>query len=271
MRTGTNTLSLKLGDCVKYYNRNTVTRIITSVLFWTASIAAASDVLWYRQSAANWNEALPIGNGRLGGMVFGDVRGDHIQLNEDTVWAGEKRDRNNPEAAKNLPEVRRLLFAGMPHEAEVLAERTIISTPKRLPPYQTMGDLRIASNPLTVIDYRRELDLDTAVVRVTYHARDANFTREYFSSAVDQIIVVRLTCDKPHQINISANLWREAGGAPGSLIDARWRFTGKGQITLNGEAIARDPRHEGERSVGVQFQTILLATQEGGSLMDEHS
>ena len=248
-----------------------MTRIITSVLFWTASIAAASDVLWYRQSAANWNEALPIGNGRLGGMVFGDVRGDHIQLNEDTVWAGEKRDRNNPEAAKNLPEVRRLLFAGMPHEAEVLAERTIISTPKRLPPYQTMGDLRIASNPLTVIDYRRELDLDTAVVRVTYHARDANFTREYFSSAVDQIIVVRLTCDKPHQINISANLWREAGGAPGSLIDARWRFTGKGQITLNGEAIARDPRHEGERSVGVQFQTILLATQEGGSLMDEHS
>ena len=89
-----------------------MTKIIASVLFVTASIAAASDLLWYRQEAANWNEALPIGNGRLGGMVFGGVQSDRIQLNEDTVWAGEKRDRNNPEAAKNLAEVRRLLFAG---------------------------------------------------------------------------------------------------------------------------------------------------------------
>ena len=221
-------------------------KTIASVLFATATMAVASDFLWYRQEAANWNEALPIGNGRLGAMVFGGPQSDHIQLNEDTIWAGEKRDRNNPEAAKNLPEVRRLLFAGMPHEAEVLADKTIISIPRRLPPYQTMDDLRIASNPLTVTDYRRELDLDTAIAKVTYHARDANYTREYFASAADQVIVVRLTCDKPHQINISANLWREAGGAPKSLIDAKWRFTGEGRITLEGEAIARDSRHEGE-------------------------
>src|SRR5262245_52873116 len=81
-------------------------------------------VLWYRQPAATWNEALPIGNGRLAAMVFGGVQSERIQLNEDTIWAGEKRDRNNPEGARHLSEVRRLLFAGKPKEAEELAERT---------------------------------------------------------------------------------------------------------------------------------------------------
>jgi alpha-L-fucosidase 2 len=242
-------------------------KIIASVVFGAASIAAASDILWYRQEAVNWNEALPIGNGRLGGMVFGSPQSDHIQLNEDTVWAGEKRDRNNPEAAKNLPEVRRLLFAGMPHEAEVLADKTIISTPRRLPPYQTMGDLRIGSaDPGIVSNYRRELDLDTAVVRVTYHAGDANYTREYFSSAVDQVIVVRLTCDKPHHIDIGAGLAREGGGKAGDIIDAKIRFSGADRVVLEGEAIARDPHHDQERAVGVTFQTVLLVTQEGGKI-----
>src|SRR5688572_17429697 len=97
--------------------------------------------LWYRQPAANWNEALPIGNGRLAAMVFGGPQSERIQLNEDTIWAGEKRNRINPEGASNLAEVRRLLFAGKPKEAEVLAERTIIAVPKRMPPYQPLGDL----------------------------------------------------------------------------------------------------------------------------------
>jgi len=235
-----------------------VTKIIAGVLFCAVSIATASDVLWYRQEAANWNEALPIGNGRLGGMVFGGVQSDHFQLNEDTVWAGEKRDRNNPDAAKNLPEVRRLLFAGMPHEAEMLADKTIISTPRRLPPYQTLGDLRIVSNPGTVTGYRRELDLDTAIVRVTYTVGTANCAREYFSSAPDQVMVVRLTCDKPHFIDVTAMLNRE--------IDAMTRFSGDDRIVLEGEAIARDPRHDQERPVGVKFQAVLQITQEGGKL-----
>jgi alpha-L-fucosidase 2 len=257
-----------------------VTKTIASLLLGAATIAAASDLLWYRQEAANWNEALPIGNGRLGGMVFGGVFGDHVQLNEDTVWAGEKRNRNNPDASKNLAEVRRLLFAGMPHEAEALAEKTIISTPKRLPPYQTMGDLRIGSaDPGMISDYRRELDLDTAVVRVTYHARnrdsvtgvweDANYTREYFSSAPDQVIVIRLTCDKPHHIDIGAGLWREAG-KPGDLIDAKTRFSGNDRVVLEGEAVARDARHDQERPVGVKFQAVLLVQQEGGKIVQEN-
>src|SRR5690349_2326661 len=83
--------------------------------------------LWYRQPAKDWNQALPIGNGRLGGMVFGNVKAERIQLNEDTVWAGEKRDRVNPKGLESLAEVRRLLFAGKPKEAEELAERTMMA------------------------------------------------------------------------------------------------------------------------------------------------
>src|SRR5262245_3660257 len=98
--------------------------------------SASADVLWYRAPAANWNEALPVGNGRLAAMVFGGVRDERLQINEDTVWAGEKLDRVNPKAAESLPEIRRLLFAGKPAEAEVIADKTIISIPRRMPPYQ---------------------------------------------------------------------------------------------------------------------------------------
>src|SRR5262252_9424755 len=191
-----------------------IRRLFCFVLFAFSAQAPVTannpDVLWFRQPAASWNDALPIGNGRLGAMVFGGVRSERIQLNEDTIWAGEKRDRNNPEGAKNLAEVRRLLFAGKPSEAEELAERTIISVPKRLPPYQPLGDLLLRfDNQEQPADYRRELDIESAIVRVTYRAGDAHYTREVFSSAVDQLIVIRLTCDKPGRISLSATLTRE--------------------------------------------------------------
>ncbi len=238
-----------------------MTKFLAIALLAATEVAAASDLLWYRQPAVNWNEALPIGNGRLGGMVFGGVRSDTIQLNEDTVWTGEKRDRNNPEAAKNLAEVRRLLFAGMPHEAEVLADKTIISIPRRLPPYQPLGVLQMGfgDDPhSTVTDYRRELDLDTAIARTTYRQSGAKFTREIFSSAVDQVIVVRLTSDQPKRITFAAGLTRER--------DAKSYFQGSNRIVLEGEAIARDPRHKEERPVGVKFQAVLLAVPEGGRM-----
>src|SRR6476661_4684942 len=103
--------------------------------------APSRNVLWYGAPAASWNEALPIGNGRLGAMVFGGIVDERLQLNEETVWAGQKLDRVNPQAAVFLPQIRRLLFAGKPTEAEAIADRTMISVPRRMPPYQTLGDL----------------------------------------------------------------------------------------------------------------------------------
>src|SRR5215510_5618094 len=145
-------------------------RAILALLLLCASLTPVArglstdraNLLWYRQPASQWTEALPIGNGRLGAMVFGGIQSERLQLNEDTIWAGEKRDRNNPEGAKNLAEVRRLLFAGKPKEAEELAEKTIIAIPKRMPPYQPLGDLLIRfSGQPEASEYRRELDLDS--------------------------------------------------------------------------------------------------------------
>ena len=114
-----------------------------ALLLLVFPLVGAESVLWYSKPASKWVEALPVGNGRLAGMVFGGVKADQIQLNEDTVWAGEKRDRMNPAAPEAIKEVRRLLMAGKAAEAEALAEKSIISKPKRMPPYQPLGDLRL--------------------------------------------------------------------------------------------------------------------------------
>ena len=108
--------------------------------------------LRYKQPAGAWTEALPVGNGRLAAMVFGDTLKERLQLNEDTVWSGEKRDRSNPEASKSFPEVRRLLLDGHPAQAQALADRTMISVPRALPVYQTLGDLWLDFGAVTQHD-----------------------------------------------------------------------------------------------------------------------
>jgi hypothetical protein len=128
-------------------------RFFIGILGWGAlagsSLCRAADdnalKLWYRQPAGAWTQALPVGNGRLAAMVFGDVRKERLQLNQDTIWSGEKRDRSNPEAPKAFPEVRRLLLDGNPAEAQALADRAMISIPRALPVYQTLGDLWLDS------------------------------------------------------------------------------------------------------------------------------
>jgi alpha-L-fucosidase 2 len=244
--------------------RNTRKTQIGFSLLWIITSAAVSYTtpaqamrLWYRQPAATWNEALPIGNGRLGAMIFGGVQTERIQLNEDTIWAGEKRDRINPEAATNLAEVRRLLFAGKPKDAEILAEKTIISIPKRMPPYQPLGDLFIRfRGQQETREYVRELDLDSAIARVTYLSGDAKFTREVFSSAVDQLIVIRLTSDKPGRLTFSVTLTREQ--------DSKTRAIDSSRVVIEGEAIAHSDRQALERKVGVKFHGALQVFAEGG-------
>ena len=224
--------------------------------------AAPSMVLWYRQPAERWVEANPIGNGRLGAMVFGRLKEERIQLNEDTIWAGERRDRNNPEAAKAVPEIRRLLFAGNVAEAQSLADKTMLSIPRRMPPYQPLGDLwlRFADSG-EPSEYRRELDLDTGIVRVTYRIGDTRFTREVFSSAPDQAIVVRLTSGKPGKLSFSVTLGREADSTTG--------VTAPDRIVLEGEAIPHDKESQ-ERKTGVRFRAELQAVSEQGSMHVEN-
>ena len=223
---------------------------------------ATAQKLWYRQPAAKWEEALPIGNGRLGAMVFGGAQEERLQINEDTIWAGEKRDRNNPNGASSIAEVRRLLLAGKIKEAEELADKNIISTPRRMPPYQPFGDVRLRFfGQENESDYRRELDLDSGIVRVTYKVGTAQFTREVFASAPDQAIAIRLTSNQPGRISFAASMSREQ--------DVMMSLVARNRVVMGGEAIARDERHPDERRVGVKFQGILQALPEGGKLRVE--
>src|SRR5512137_1975521 len=159
-------------------------------------------VLWYEKPASQWVEALPIGNGRLGAMVFGGTASERLQLNEDTLYAGGPYDPNNREALAALPEARRLIFEGKYKEANDLVGAKMMAQPIKQMPYEPVGDLKLEfPGHHAFRNYRRELDLETAIAKVSYSSGDVNFTREVFVSPVDQAIVVHLSCDHPKRIS----------------------------------------------------------------------
>ena len=173
----------------------------------TASAPAEPLSLWYQSPAKVWTEALAIGNGRLGAMVFGGLIQERLQLNEDTLWAGGPYDPANPDALGALPEVRRLIFEGKYKQAERLISEKVMARPLRQMPYETLGDLLLTFPEVAAAEnYRRDLNLETATATVTYSAGGVKFVREVFASAVDQVIVVRLTADRRGQINFTAGL-----------------------------------------------------------------
>ena len=163
-------------------------------------------LLWYPQPAEQWTEALPVGNGRLGGMVFGRTGTERIQFNEDTLWTGIPRDYTHPGAKDHLPEIRRLLAAGQQRAAEALAMDHFMSVPLRQMAYQPFGDLLLEFGHDQVEDYRRELDLEQAVTRVRYRSGGVTFTREVLASFPDQALVVRLACDRPGGLSLKLRM-----------------------------------------------------------------
>jgi alpha-L-fucosidase 2 len=164
-------------------------------------------VSWYRRPAEEWQQALPVGNGRLGAMVFGGVPRERIQFNEDSLWVGRPHDYSHEGAAKFLPELRQLLFAGKQREAESLAMQEFMSVPLHQMPYQPFGDLNLTfAGHDSAADYRRDLDLDQAVAVTRYKVGDATFTREVFASFPAQALVVRVSADKPGKVTMKAAL-----------------------------------------------------------------
>jgi alpha-L-fucosidase 2 len=164
--------------------------------------------LFYTNAAVKWTEALPIGNGRLGAMIFGGVEREHFQLNEGTLWAGGPYDPSNTNALAALPRARQLVFHGKYDEAAQLISSNMMAVPVREMPYQTLGDLWLdfGTNDASLNDYRRDLDLDTAVATVRYTLNGVHFKREMYASPVDQVIVLRLSADQPGQISFTAGL-----------------------------------------------------------------
>jgi len=162
--------------------------------------------LWYdKPSGSVWENALPVGNGRLGAMVYGNVDTETVQLNEHTLWSGSPNRNDNPDALASLAEMRKLIFEGRQKEAEKLANKTIVSKTSHGQMFEPLGSLRLAfEGAETFTGYRRELDISRAVARTTYQAEGITYKREYFASFPDRVVVVRLTASKPGSISFTA-------------------------------------------------------------------
>jgi alpha-L-fucosidase 2 len=217
--------------------------------------ACASDSLrlWYRQPAQQWTEALPIGNGRLGAMVFGGVQTERLQLNEDTLWSGEPTDWNNPNSIELLPKVRGLIFEGRYAEADELC--TDMQGPYT-ESYMPMGNLYLDFGAACeAIYYYRELDMDSGVVSVRYRLGDTVFTREVFSSFSDQVIVVRLNAGRPGRISFAAHM--------DSRLRHRTTLAGSSHLVLKGKC----PRHVEPSYRGVMRDDVIYDPAESGEGM----
>jgi alpha-L-fucosidase 2 len=223
--------------------------------------------LWYRQPAQAWTEALPVGNGRLGGMVFGGIAEERIQLNEDTLWSGGPKDWNNPRARVLLPEVRRLIFSGDYTAADELCKQ--MQGPYNQS-YLPLGDLRLHfSLEGEVEDYHRELDLDSAVAKTVFTCQGARYTREVFASAPGQAILLRLNCSQPGKISFTAWMDSQLHYSVSALEDGGLALRGKAPshvspsyLQVENPVIYDQP--EGE---GMTFTAMLRAVVRGGSVL----
>jgi alpha-L-fucosidase 2 len=165
--------------------------------------------LWYLHPAKQWVEALPVGNGRLGAMVYGDPIKEVIQLNENTVWAGQPNRNDNPDAKEALPEVRKLIFEGKYKEAQDLVNQKFISKTSHGMPYQTVGNLKLFfPGHENYAAYYRELDIEKAIETSRYNLNGINFNSTVFSSFPDQVIILRISADKPGSVTFSATVDR---------------------------------------------------------------
>jgi alpha-L-fucosidase 2 len=217
--------------------------------------------LWYTQPAQKWTEALPVGNGRLGAMVFGGLEQERLQFNEDTLWTGGPHEYQHEGAVDYLPVVRKLLFEGEQRRAEELAMERMMSVPLRQEKYQPFGDLRLHfAGHQNAVGYRRALDLDAGVASVSYRVNDANYTREVFSSYPDQVLVVRLTCDKPGRLTFTATMDSPHKGAHALAVDDE-------TLALRGRVEEfRGERIEGQEPSVLKFEAHLRARADGGEL-----
>lgn len=221
----------------------------------------ASDLnLWYNHPSGNtWENALPIGNGRLGAMVYGNVDTEMIQLNESTVWSGRPNQNNNPKALEALPEIRRLIFAGKYKAAEALANSSIISKSSQGQMFEPVGILNLAFNRKgNYVAYRRALSLDSALASTVFKQNGVSYKREVLASIPDQVIVVHLTADVAGSISFKASF---STPQPGALVK-----TAKGELLISGKTID----HEGVKGA-VRYKGIARFKLKGGKMVARDS
>ncbi|MEI8114703.1 MAG: glycoside hydrolase family 95 protein, partial [Bacteroidia bacterium] len=213
-----------------------------------------------------WFEALPLGNGRMGAMVFGGVFSERIQLNEESLWDGYPRDAANPLAAKALPEVQRLMFEGKNDSAETIASKTMMGIPLQIRPYQSLGDLFIeqldAPSDTTYTKYHRWLSLDSAMVVTQFTQNGINFRREVFASHPANIIVIKISCNKPNGLNLRIRLTREQDAKTGSSAAISNCIEMQGQVDCKDDQTGKP--------VGMRFASYVKAISKSGKIQLDH-
>ena len=229
--------------------------LATAVSCITTSHEQHPLILWYAKPAETWNEALPVGNGRIGAMVFGSLPEEHLQVNEESLWAGSKINHNNPEALEYLDTIRNLLFDDQVKEAFSLSQKYLLGTPPGVRSYQTVGDIFINTghDSTGITNYKRQLDLRTGIASVSYESQGKKYSREVFASAPGNTIVVRIRCEGG-KMDATIHMQRERDASvsindhslelAGQIIDVDSPQTGPGGAHMRFAAIA-DIRPEG--------------------------
>ena len=228
-----------------------------------ADISSPDMVLWYRQPATNWLQAMPLGNGMIGAMVFGGVPQERIALNESSFWSGRPHDYDDTNAFQYFPKIRDLVFADNFQEAEKMANNHFWGIPKAQEAYQPIGDLMLSFASTNFTDYRRELDMETGIAKVTYRSGDALITREAFVSWPDRVLVVHLSADKPSRINVEAQfhgpfLETSVAGQNRLVMDGEWKGPFSAPPTGMNGLIARTA------GKGLSYEAALVAQLDGG-------
>ena len=210
-----------------------------------------SNELWYTKPAENWDEALPVGNGRLGAMVFGGTSRETLQLNEDSIWSGTLRTRNNRSALKNLPKIRHLIREKRIAEAEELYVKAFVGTPGQQRHYQPLGDLTVDMKCGEYESYKRSLSIDRAVAITQWTSGGTEFRREIFSSAVDNVICVKITADKQGAVSCAVGIdGRDDHYDVNSACD-------DSTVIFSGNTDSAD---------GIGFCAVISADSDGGSV-----
>lgn len=246
--------------------------LFSNLLFFGHSNSAPLDTLrlkpattlWYNKPASKWNEALPLGNGRLGAMVFGNYGEERIQLNEETYWSGGPYSTVVKGGHKVLPKIQQLVFEEKYLEAHNLFGRNLMGYPVEQQKYQSLANLHLFfENEKKVDTYKRWLDLTTAVATVEYSANGITYRREVFASAPDQVIVVRLTASKPASISFVANLRGVRNQAHSNYATDYFRMDPVGADGLKVTGKSADYMGVGGK---LKFEARVKVVNEGGTV-----
>ncbi|MDR1335437.1 MAG: glycoside hydrolase family 95 protein [Tannerella sp.] len=246
---------------MKVMNMKKMSYLILAAAFHSGMYAAQPEsVLWYSQPAKDWHEALPVGNGRLGAMVYGGYASETVQINEESLWAGCKTDANS-DAAAHLPEIQQLLLSGDVGRALELSEKYLKSDPLRIRSYQSFGELKIDffdGGVPQATGYRRELNLETGVASVAYALGNTHYTRELFVSAPDNALVLRMTAGRPDKLTFRLSYAREQ--------DATAFPASENELEIKGQIVDLPARESSEGGLHMKFAGRIRGINKGGRL-----